>query len=95
MTRSQLTQRMIELFPHLHPHAVAGAVTQLLKVIEESLHQKKRIEIRGFGVFTSHNKPRHSARNPQNNKPIMVKAKTVVRFKVSLVLKKAINAVSV
>jgi nucleoid DNA-binding protein len=58
----------------------AGAVPQVFEAVVDVLLKHGRVEIDGFGAFgLVRRKPRH-ARNPRTNEPVVVPARTAVRF---------------
>ena len=60
--------------------------------IEKALKEKRRVELRGFGIFfVKIIKEKFSARNPKTGELIYVPEKNRVRFRASKNLKKLIN----
>ncbi|MCK4306895.1 integration host factor subunit beta [candidate division WOR-3 bacterium] len=67
---------------------IAVIIDSFLGVISQTLRKNDRIELRGFGVFsTRHRKPRE-ARNPKTGKTVNLPARVVPWFKASKSLKK-------
>ena len=63
------------------------AVNNLLNFISDSLLEKNRVEIRGFGVFNiKPTKERNNARNPKTNEIIRVPARRKISFKPGKIL---------
>lgn len=67
-------------------------VEQLLEIMKRSLASEENILISGFGKFVVKRKRARRGRNPQTNKDLQLKARKVVVFKTSGVLRKKVNA---
>jgi len=58
--------------------ALAGAIDAM----EKALKKGERISLVGFGTFSTVERKARQGRNPQTGKPIKIKARKVVKFKV-------------
>ena len=63
----------------------------VLQSISNSLRKGERIDIRGFGSFIVKKRKAREARNPATNEKVSLKERFVPTFKVSKLLKKAVN----
>ena len=63
----------------------------IIKSISGSLKKNKRVDIRGFGSFIVKKRKAREARNPATNETVSLKERFVPTFKVSKILKKAVN----
>ena len=61
------------------------------KVIVESLKQRSRVEIRGFGSFCIRDRKSIRARNPKTGEKVIVDEKKSINFKMSKDLFKKLN----
>ena len=68
-----------------------GAIDVILTSIEEALFRHKRVEIRGFGVFTLRERGPRFARNPVTGDSWSTDACHAIHFKPGKLLKAAIN----
>lgn len=67
-------------------------VESLLEVLKQTLEQEENVLISGFGKFVvKHKRPRRG-RNPQTKRDLQLRARKVVVFKTSGVLRRSINA---
>ena len=66
-------------------------VEALIELIKESLEKGEDVLISGFGKFIVRNKRPRRGRNPQTGEEIQLRARRVVTFKISSVLKKKMN----
>ncbi len=67
-------------------------IEQLLEIMKKGLASEENILISGFGKFVVKRKRARRGRNPQTNKDLQLKARKVVVFKTSGVLRKEVNA---
>ena len=59
----------------------AVAVDTVLEAMKSALHEGKRIELRGFGVFQVRDRKRGVGRNPRTGIEIAITPGKTVRFK--------------
>lgn len=71
--------------------AASAAVDALLKAIRDSLSRGNPVSLIGFGSFSVSKRSARKGRNPQTNKPIMIAAKKVPRFRAGAKLKAAVK----
>ena len=70
----------------------AGAVVStVLKTIGEALAQGDRVELRGFGAFSTRQRDARQARNPRTGEAVQVTARKSVHFKVGRQLHRILN----
>ena len=81
MIKSELIARLAELNPHLSLHDAERVVNTILDEIIEGLAQERRVELRGFGVFTVRQRKPRISRNPSTNETVQVPAKKAPHFK--------------
>ena len=91
MTRSELVRELANHFPSLTQADVSAAVTLLLEAMSDAMARGDRVEIRGFGSFSTHVRPARTARNPKTGTPVAVPAKTTPHFKPGLELREQVN----
>ena len=66
-------------------------VEMIFELIRSSLEEEKKVKISGFGNFNIRAKNVRRGRNPQTGEEIDIPARSVLTFKASPVLKKALN----
>ena len=66
-------------------------VERLLEIIKETLKSGENILISGFGKFEVKEKSARRGRNPQTTEDLQLRARRVVVFKTSGVLRNSIN----
>ena len=66
-------------------------VEEYIDLIKESLVANGKVMLSGFGLYKVKQKRARRGRNPQTGESITLKARKVVKFKPSQLLRKAIN----
>jgi len=69
-------------------------VERLLEIVKETLENGEDILISGFGKFVVKEKSARRGRNPQTTKELQLRARRVIVFKTSGVLRDKINRAS-
>ena len=67
------------------------ATKALFEAISASLKKGEKVQIIGFGTFEVRHRKAREGRNPQNNKPIKIKASKTPAFKAGKQLKDLVN----
>ena len=60
-------------------------------IIVNELAAGRKVQITGFGSFVARKRKKRMGRNPQTGAPMLIKARRVVTFKTSEILKKNLN----
>ena len=91
MNKSDLIKGISLKIDRLKKNDIEESVNQLINVISNSLLDKNRVEIRGFGTFSSRHRPVRLARNPKTGTSITVGSKFYTYFRPSKLLKQLVN----
>ncbi|TPG18584.1 integration host factor subunit beta [Sphingomonas koreensis] len=81
MIRSELVQLIADENPDLALRDVEAIVTTFFDEIGERLANDGRVELRGFGAFSTRARDARSGRNPRTGETVEVDAKRVPYFK--------------
>ena len=81
MTKSDLVKRLAEANPHLHTRDVERIVATVFNQIGAALARGDRIELRGFGAFSTRTRGQRVGRNPRTGAEVPVPGKTVPHFR--------------
>ena len=81
MTRSELVALLASSQDTLSREDVDAAVKIILHRMSDALAGGERIEIRGFGSFTSVPRPARIGRNPRTGEPVAIPARHAPHFK--------------
>lgn len=92
MTRSELIERLLEANTSLTIAQAEKSVTTVLEEISNALAKGARVELRGFGVFTTRKRLARAGRNPRTGQSVKVEAKSVPFFKAGKQLRDRLNS---
>ena len=81
VTRSELVQKIAAKHPDLTPREMEAIVSTFFDEITDRLARGGRVEIRGFGAFSTRARDARTGRNPRTGEPVDVDAKRVPYFK--------------
>ena len=81
MIRSELVLKLCDAHPGLSPREVEGIVTTFFDEIVKRLAEGGRVELRGFGAFSTRARDARTGRNPRTGDTVAVDAKRVPYFK--------------
>jgi integration host factor subunit beta len=81
MIRSELVQKLSQENPDLSLQTIDKIVDLVFKNIVECLADGGRVELRGFGAFTTRARAARTGRNPRTGDEVDVPAKRVPHFK--------------
>ncbi len=81
MIRSELVKKLGDENPDLKPHEVERIVDLFFSEIIEKLAAGGRVELRGFGAFSTRSRDARTGRNPRTGDTVNVPAKRVPYFK--------------
>jgi integration host factor subunit beta len=91
MIRSELVQKLCEEFPDLTQREVENVVGSLFDSITEQLAKGGRVELRGFGAFSTRQRDARTGRNPRTGAAVDVDAKRVPYFKPGKEMRERLN----
>ncbi|MBD8907761.1 MULTISPECIES: HU family DNA-binding protein [Methylorubrum] len=81
MIRSELVTRLAAQNPHLYEKDCEAVVSAVLARIEDALVAGDRVEIRGFGAFSTKDIRARQGRNPRTGESVLVAEKKAVQFR--------------
>ena len=91
MIKSELIEKITEENPHLFQRDIERIVSTIFEEITEAISSGKRVELRGFGAFSSKKREARVGRNPRTGEPVEVEQKSVPFFKTGKNLRKRLN----
>ena len=91
MIKSDLIQKMYAKHPHLYHQDLDRIVNIVLNEIAGTLKDGGRVELRGFGAFSTKARDGRIGRNPRTGSAVVVEAKRVPSFRTSRDLLKRMN----
>jgi integration host factor subunit beta len=81
MIRSELVQTLANANPGLSLRDIDQIVSVFFDTITEQLAKGGRVELRGFGAFSTRDRDGRTGRNPRTGESVAVDAKRVPYFK--------------
>ena len=91
MIRSELVQKLCGDLPGLTQREVENVVSALFDSITDQLAQGGRVELRGFGAFSTRQRDARLGRNPRTGASVSVDAKRVPYFKPGKEMRERLN----
>jgi len=91
MIRSELVQKLCSDFPDLSQREVENVVSAVFDSITDQLAQGGRVELRGFGAFSTRQRDARTGRNPRTGEAVDVDAKRVPYFKPGKEMRERLN----
>lgn len=91
MIRSELVQRLAEENSDLTLLEVERIVDIFFSEVTEQLAKGGRVELRGFGAFTTRSRDARTGRNPRTGESVPIEAKKVPFFKPGKEIRERLN----
>ncbi|MCB0332213.1 MAG: integration host factor subunit alpha [Bdellovibrionales bacterium] len=94
LTKADLADAIYASLP-VDKQKAAQIVEDYVELIKGALETEGKVMLSGFGSYEVKFKPPRRGRNPQTGDSIILRARRVVKFKPSQLLRKAINGQSI
>ncbi|MBN8844580.1 MAG: integration host factor subunit beta [Sphingomonadales bacterium] len=91
MIRSELVQKIASENSDLRLEEVERIVDAFFDSIVDQLASGGRVELRGFGAFSTRSRESRTGRNPRTGAPVAVNAKKVPYFKPGKEMRERLN----
>ena len=92
MLRSELIDTLHQENPHLTRRDIERVVSVVLETITQALEKGARVELRGFGAFSTRHRKARAGRNPRTGSAVSIPEKHVPFFRTGKELKARIDA---
>jgi integration host factor subunit beta len=92
MIKSELITKIALQNPHLYERDIENVVSAILDEVSAALAENDRVELRGFGAFSTKLRETRGARNPRTGAKVMVGTKYVPAFKMGKDLRERLNS---
>lgn len=94
MTKSELIQRLAEMYPdpRLYHRDYERVVNKIFEEITTALARGDRVELRGFGAFSVRERGARIGRNPRTGAAVQVGQKRLPFFKTGKELRDRVNS---
>mgnify|MGYP001232781112 FL=1 len=91
IVKSKLLKQLSKNYPNFLKKDLEKFTDIILKEIKETLKRGERVELRGFGVFSSNIQKARISRNPKTGEKVNTPEKKTIHFKMSKDLFKKLN----
>ena len=91
IVKSKLLKQLSENYPNFLKKDLKKFTEIILKEIKNSLKRGERVELRGFGVFSTNIQKARISRNPKTGEKVNTPEKKTIHFKMAKDLFKNLN----
>ena len=91
ITKSELVRQLSKTYPNLLKKDLEKFFDIFINEVKLALKNDERVELRGWGVFSTKNQKGKTSRNPKTGEKITVDEKKSISFKMSKDLFNEIN----
>ena len=92
MTKSELILKITSKNSYLYHKDVYKIIDTLFNCVTQALKNGDRVELRGFGTFTTKLRNARIGRNPKTGNPVAIPQKKMPFFKMGKSMKERINS---
>ena len=91
VVKSKLLKQLTDNYPNFLKKDLEKFLDIFLKEIKLALHRRERVELRGFGVWSTHIQKARISRNPKTGEKVNTPKKITIHFKMSKELFNKLN----
>ena len=91
IVKSKLLKQLSKNYPNFLKKDLEKFTNIILKEIKRTLRKGERVELRGFGVFSTKIQKARISRNPKNGEKVHTPEKKTIHFKMAKDLFKKLN----
>ena len=91
IVKSKLIKQLSQNFPNFYKKDLEKFTEIILKEIKRTLRRGERVELRGFGVFSTNKQKARISRNPKTGEKLHTPEKKTIHFKMAKDLFKKLN----
>tara|TARA_B100001778_G_scaffold129568_1_gene106558 strand:+ start:1804 stop:2097 length:294 start_codon:yes stop_codon:yes gene_type:complete len=91
IVKSKLLNQLSKNYPNFLKKDLEKFTDIILREIKDTLKRGERVELRGFGIFSSKTQKARISRNPKTGEKINTPAKKTIHFKMSKEMFKKLN----
>ncbi len=91
IVKSKLLKRLSQNYPNFLKKDLEKFTDIILKEIKKTLRRGERVELRGFGVFSTNKQKARISRNPRTGEKLHTPEKKTIHFKMAKDLFKKLN----
>ena len=91
VVKSKLLKQLSQNYPNFLKKDLEKFTEIILKEIKRTLRRGERVELRGFGIFSTNTQKARISRNPKTGEKVNTPEKKTIHFKMSKDLFKKLN----
>ena len=91
VVKSKLLKQLSENYPNFLKKDLEKFTNIILNEIKETLKRGERVELRGFGIFSTNTQKTRISRNPKTGEKVNTPEKKTIHFKMAKDLFKKLN----
>ena len=91
IVKSKLLKQLSQNYPNFLKKDLEKLTDIILKEIKQTLKRGERVELRGFGIFSTNIQKARISRNPKTGEKVHTPKKRTIHFKMSKDLFKKLN----
>ena len=91
IVKSKLLKQLSNNYPNFLKKDLEKFTNIILKEIKQTLKRGERVELRGFGVFSTRTQKARISRNPKTGEKVNTPKKKTIHFKMAKELFKKLN----
>jgi integration host factor subunit beta len=91
IVKSKLLKQLSDNFPNFLKRDLEKLLNIFLTEIKNSLKRGERVELRGFGIWSTHTQKARISRNPKTGEKVATPEKKTIHFKMAKDLFKKLN----
>ena len=91
IVKSRLLKKIFEKYPNFYKKDLEKFFNIFLEEIKYSLKKGERVELRGFGTWSTHTQKARISRNPKTHEKVNTPEKKAILFKMSKEWTKKVN----
>ena len=91
IVKSNLLKQISKNYPNFFKKDLEKFVNIILNEVKNTLKRGERVELRGFGIFSTHIQKTRISRNPKTGEKINTPEKKTIHFKMAKELFKKMN----
>ena len=91
IVKSKLLNQLKQSYPNFLKKDLEKIVSVVLNEIKQSLKRGDRVELRGFGIFSTNIQKARISRNPKTGEKVNTPEKRTIHFKMSKEMFKKLN----
>ena len=91
IVKSKLLKQLSDSYPNFLKKDIEKFLNIILNEIKKTLKRGERVELRGFGIWSTHTQKARISRNPKTGEKIQTPEKKTIHFKMAKELFNKLN----